>query len=69
MSQKGVGVIRRGRGGEGRVQKPTSKRGAYWRGGGDRQGGIKSNSAFKPGSHLCDKHKHKHKLATFSHMK
>ena len=26
---------------------------------------------FKPGSHLCDKHnyKHKHKLATFPHVK
>ena len=24
---------------------------------------------FKPGSHLCDKHEHKHKLATFSHVK
>ena len=27
--------------------------------------------SIKPGSHLCDKHKHKHnhKLATFSHVK
>ena len=30
---------------------------------------IKLKLNVKPGSHLCDKHKHKHKLATFPHVK